>query len=260
MLALYLENIPYSEGYGHSIGLSTITRHSIKPKTAITLGSDDYNNEWGLLYSDALIDLKLAADKAAANEDWNIYLQAVSLRAFAFQIIADLYDQIPYSQSLNAEFPAPVFDNGSAVYDGLIIELDNALSKDFSSATNTLNLNDLVFGGTGSAANQSASWIDFANTMKLKLYLRQLEARPGVAEAGITSLINSGVTFLNNTDAAIALFEDADSKSFPLYETDRRQLNTGNNIRASFTLTNYLNANSDPRIASFLSQISMVPL
>ena len=68
-------------------------------------------------------------------------------------------------------------------------------------------------------------WVAFANTLKLKIFLRQQNARPQVAESGINDLLNSGADFLD-VDAAMTQFEDAPNKSNPLYESNERQLNT----------------------------------
>ena len=58
----------------------------------------------------------------------------------------------------------------------------------------------MVFGGNMN------NWMKFANTLKLKIYLRQTEGRPAVASAGVTSLL--GESFLD-VDAALTGFTDA---------------------------------------------------
>jgi hypothetical protein len=92
--------------------------------------------------------------------------------------------------------------------------------------------------------------VKFANTLKLKMYLRMVYAKPAEAEAGIKALYNSGVTFLDS-DASMAIFEDLADKSNPLYEFNFRKLNTNGNLRASRTLLTFLQANNDPRISSY---------
>lgn len=226
------------------------TSAQYKSEDSYNITSADYNNEWDLLYSDALIDLKLAENKASAAEDWNVNLQAVSASVFTFQILVDLYDKVPYFEALQSTIFNAAFDDGEAIYTDLIARLDAALDHDFSASTNSFNPNDFIFGNTSSAGGQAQSWIEFANTLKLKLYLRQLEARPDVARNGIMKLINSGASFLTE-DAAITAFEDADSKRFPLFENDRVQLNTGTNIKMSNTFVSFLTSNNDPRIVDF---------
>ena len=222
-----------------------------KSEDSYAVKSADYNNEWTLLYSDALIDLKLAKDKSEAEEDWNVHLQAEAVTAFTYQILVDLYDQIPYTEALETSNFNPRFDDGATIYTDLIARLDDATNKDFSASTNTFNPNDFLFGLESSPADQAQRWVEFTNTLKLKLYLRQLEARPAVASDGIRDMINEGTVFLSQ-DAAITAFEDAASKRFPLYENDREQLNTDNNIKVSNTLAFYLETNNDPRIADFV--------
>jgi hypothetical protein len=80
--------------------------------------------------------------------------------------------------------------------------------------------------------------------------MRQVYARPQIAEAGIKGLYAAGANFLT-TDAKLAIFTDATSKRNPLFEQDQSAaLNTNLNLRASGTLFSYLEANNDPRLAA----------
>jgi hypothetical protein len=128
----------------------------------------------------------------------------------------------------------------------MVIDLNTALGYDLANSPddNIPGSSDFIFGGTMS------KWTQFANTLLLKIYLRQTEIRPQVAQEGATNLINSGASFLTS-DAAITHYSDEDSRSNPLFETDRRQLNVGTNLRASSTLGTYLQTNSDPRLSSY---------
>jgi hypothetical protein len=94
------------------------------------------------------------------------------------------------------------------------------------------------------------NWMAFANTLKLKIYLRMINTHPDVASAGIADLYNSGATFLA-TDAAVANYTDAPGLDNPMYEMNKRQLNTPNNIRASTTFVSWLTDNSDSRIVYY---------
>lgn len=196
------------------------------------------------LYAGALNDLKAVKVKATESEDWSYYVMATALEAYAFQVLADLYDEVPFDDALLGDEGnfAPAYRNGQAIYDSLIIRLDNALAKDLDAVTVTNPGNsDLIFGG------DMDMWVQFINTLKLKIYLRQTEARPAVAESGIDALYNSGVSFLTS-HAAVVDFADQANASNPLYEQDRRQLNTENNLKASTTFVDYMTANGDPRL------------
>lgn len=206
-----------------------------------SIGTADYNAAWAAMY-DGLGDLRNVKRLAEEQENWNYYLIATTLEVQASQVIADFYDQIPYSEANNIAFLQPAFEDGSAIYDLMEADLKDALSKDLSASLGDIPQNDdFVFAG------DMDKWTAFANSQLLKIYLRQTEARPEVAQAGITALITSGAAFLND-DAAITQFENAPDRSNPLYETDRRQLNTQINIRISKTIYSYLEANGDPRL------------
>lgn len=209
-----------------------------------SIGTDDYTGGWTAMY-DALGDIRNVKKLAAEQGNWKYYLIATTLEVHASQIMADFYDQIPYSEANNVSILTPHFNTGQEVYDLMVADLQDALSRDLSTSTGDAPGNDdMIFGG------DMDNWTAYANTLLLKLYLRQTEVRPSVSQTGITNLLNSGVAFLN-TDAALTGFEDAPSKSNPLYESDRRQLNVATNLRASTTLFSYFTENADPRKALY---------
>lgn len=220
------------------------TANQYKTIDNYSIGTSDLNGVWGASY-DALLDARNIKKNAVAKGNWKYYLIASTLEAYQFQILADSYGNIPYTQALDSSILNPKYDDPSVVYDGLVSDLKFALSKDLStsSITEVPGTDDFIFSG------DMTKWRKFANTMLLKLYLRQTEVRPSVAQAGIQQLLSSGAIFLTE-DAAITQFIDEANKSNPLYESDRRQLNVGTNLRASTTLYSYLQTNSDSR-ASF---------
>ncbi|WP_379884114.1 SusD/RagB family nutrient-binding outer membrane lipoprotein [Mariniflexile soesokkakense] len=211
-----------------------------------TLGTTDgiSTTGWRNAY-DALLDVKNIKTKALAAENWNYYLIATVLESYTYQMLVDWYGDVPYTEATDASIFNPVFDDGQDVYDGLITALDDALGRNLAASIGKAPTNDdLIFGGN------MTNWVKFANTLKLKIYLRQTEARPSVAQAGITSMLNANTQFLN-VSAALKGFTDAPNISNPLYESDRRQLNTKNNLRASATMHNFLSSNSDQRLVAF---------
>ncbi len=204
------------------------------------------NGPWDLMFPSGLKNFQYVIDHAQASENWNFYLMGTVMKAYTTEVLVDLYDQIPYSEALQGSGNLnPKFDDGYSIYTDLLKSLDTALSKDFSASTNTApGVQDLVFNG------DMEKWIEFANTLKLKMYLRMVNAHADVAMAGINSLYNSGATFLT-TDAAVANFIDAPGLDNPLYEMNKRQLNTPNNLRASTTFVSWLVENNDPRITYY---------
>ncbi|HEX5170880.1 MAG TPA: SusD/RagB family nutrient-binding outer membrane lipoprotein, partial [Cyclobacteriaceae bacterium] len=201
------------------------------------------NTNFNELYSGSLEDLQYVRNESKKAGDWNLYLMGTVMQCYVFQMLADTYDQIAFDEALHgSEILHPNYRSGQQVYDSLIVRLDDALSKDFDAITVTNpGSSDFLFGGS------VTSWIQFANTLKLKIYLRQIYARPEVANPGIQGLYDNGAEFLAES-AAMTQFVDQENKSNPLYECDQRKLNTAQNIKASKTFVDFLLTNSDPRV------------
>ncbi len=204
----------------------------------------DFAGPWQEMYAGGLNDLQYVRREAARTQNWNFYLMATTIQVYGFHVFTDIFGDIPFSEALrgNEGINEPVYESSRSIYDSLINRLDVALAKDLEATTNTDAGNtDFVFGG------DMEKWVQFANTLKLKIYLRYAEVDASKAQAGIQGLYASGAQFLTD-DAMLDVFEDAASKSNPFYEQDKRQLNTTQNLKASKTLFNLLNDSGDPRL------------
>lgn len=203
--------------------------------------SGDYSYDlrgWNSLYAGALMDYEWVKGRASETENWNYYLMATVMQCYTYQVMVDVWDQIPVTDALK-KVPAK-FETGQQVYDILIQRIDEALSKDFTASTNTKPENDdLVFGGDIEA------WKAFANTLKLKIYIRQRFVRPSVTLAGIQKLYNDGVLFLDD-DAAFKDFKDESGKGNYWYESNLR--GSSGALKASNTFLKYIKSNNDPRL------------
>jgi hypothetical protein len=226
---------------------------------AYDVKSTDFNASYDILYSNGLKNYKYVTDKARASGDWTFFLMGTVMNAYTTAILVDLYDKIPYFEALQGSANLqPNFDDGLVIYKDLIAKIDSALSMDFTVNTNSVaatqgfTVSDLVFKG------DLPSWKAFANTLKLKLYLRMVNAQPALAQTGVTGIINSGVPLLT-VDASVTNFTDVLAKDNPFYEQNIRGLNTTDNIRASKTFTSWLNANSDPRAVYYFGAANPVP-
>jgi len=213
---------------------------------AYNLQSSDYTGAYSELFSGALNNYQYVLDSAKQQGDWNFYLMATVMKAYTVQVLADLYDKIPYSQALQGKANLnPTFDDGYSIYTDLIAKIDDALGKDFTAATNTApGTSDLIFGG------KMDKWKMFANTLKLKIYLRMVNAKPADAQAGIQKLYSNAAKFLDE-DAGVTQFSATPDKQNPFYGYNRQRLNTATNLRASKTFVSWLQANNDPRIVFY---------
>ena len=217
------------------------------------LRGDHYDvYQYGMLYSGVLNDMEYIRKETMRTKDWTYYLIATCIQSYTFQVLADLYDKIPFTEALKGtDNLTPKWDDGQLVYDSLIARLDFAVNKDFTikSATSPLATSsqvgneDLIFQG------DIDSWVQFANMLKLKLFLRQVYVRPNIAQAGIAELFSAN-NFLMR-DAAMTTFSNEQDKRNPIYETGVDRL--AGNIAASATLLEYLKSSADPRLNRIFS-------
>lgn len=210
---------------------------------AYNVTSSTMNSEYSKIYAGALYDFKKALQRSEAEADWNVYLIATIMDAYVYQVLADLYEKIPYFEACRADegLTKPKFDDASEIYADLIIRIDNALAKDFSAETNSdPKGNDLVFNGN------MQHWKEFANTLKLKIAIRQFHAKKDESTRIINDMFNNGASFLS-TDAAITAYKDEPGKFNPLYDSETKGLGNAN-LSASLTTLNYLQSHVDPRL------------
>lgn len=220
------------------------------------LTRNDFNGSYNELFSGALADYQLAINLAKAKSDWRYNLMATVMKAYTYQVLVDLYDKVPYTEALKGvENLQPKFDDGYTIYVGLLAEIDAALAKDYTSIalSGDQKKTDFLFGGDMSL------WTKFANTLKLKMYLRMVNAKPAEAQAGITKLYTDGANFLT-TSAGIATFDGTPDNSNPFYEYNIRRLNTTTNLRASKTFTSWLTTNNDPRVNYYFGTANPTPI
>lgn len=203
------------------------------------LTEDDFDRQFIGLYASPLYDYKYVKDKASAEGNWKFYAIAGLMQAYTFQVLADLYDKIPFSDALNGEGNLqPKYEDGPAVYEGILALIDDALSKDFAASTvKDPGATDVVFGGN------MAKWRQFANTLKLKIYLRYVNVDPNKYAAQIKALLNEN-NFLAE-DAAFTSFKDQETGYNPFYNTFVSRL--AGNVIANTTLMTWLTEHDDAR-------------
>ncbi|WP_044399737.1 SusD/RagB family nutrient-binding outer membrane lipoprotein [Lacinutrix sp. Hel_I_90] len=93
------------------------------------------------------------------------------LKSYYFQYIVDLYGNAPYSQALQGgELLTPAYDDAQAIYRALVADVNIALATLANSSEYLpVGAEDTVFQGNLNG------WIEVANTLKLRLLLRQSE-------------------------------------------------------------------------------------
>lgn len=210
-----------------------------------SVSTSDYNFAWNGMF-DALGDIRNVKKRALEEGNWKYFLIATTLEVQASQVLTDFYGDIPYKEANNSSILEPKFNTSQEVYGFMIEDLNLALSKDLSTSKGSSpGVDDFIYGGN------MTNWTKFANTLKLKIFMRQATTtKSSVASAGINDLLSKNTAFLD-TDASMTQFSDAINQSNPLYEFNVRKLNVATNLRMSTTLASYLDANADTRKSKY---------
>lgn len=215
--------------------------------------ASDPDNIWVELYSSALSDIQKLKEYSLATETNNprLYLIATVLEGYTFQIIFDAFGQAPYTEAFKGETVAnfnPRFDRGEEVYPMLVEKIDEALELYATYLENggaeelgaTSNDKDYLFEG------DMASWVAFANSVKLKLAMRNLDFDQTWAMSVILET-EAAANYLT-ADAMLDVFAAEINKENPLFAQDQN-LNTTINLVANRTLSEFWTNNGDPREA-----------
>ncbi|MBN1789878.1 MAG: SusD/RagB family nutrient-binding outer membrane lipoprotein [Bacteroidales bacterium] len=173
-----------------------------------TLSSNDNRVDGSYLsmYRDGLGDNEIIHKKAEQEENWGLYLMTSTLKAYGFQYLVDFYGNVPYDEAFKGEEGnfTPVINTGEQVYASIYELLNTALEKDLDGfAAARYRQYDVLLDA------DIDDWVDFANTMKLRIILRQYAANTAWANTELTNLLAEG-TFLTR-DVALTNFEDVDS-------------------------------------------------
>lgn len=143
------------------------------------LNSGVGNGNW----DDAYFNLKnyqTMIDLSVANPNFGNYQGiAMIMKSFGFQRIVDLYNNAPYSEALSSDHFTPAYDNGADIYDSIVQNLDNAIAVIHTTQANLTaeapGKYDVMFQGN------MTKWIQFANTLKLKILMNLTATSSGPA-------------------------------------------------------------------------------
>ena len=130
------------------------------------------NNQGGWFmtpYSGWLMDLQFIENNATAKRD--LYYKAIAkiLKSLTYQMLVDAYGDVPYSEACKGIL-APAYDDDQAIYENLIVQLDSAITIIKTSPdSNAPTTPDILFKG------DMNKWKQLANTLRLKILLRQSE-------------------------------------------------------------------------------------
>ncbi len=227
-----------------------------------TFNQGIWNNAYTNLKNYNYIEQQGAAQKQP-------YVQAMAkiMKAFHFQILVDTYGNIPYTNALQGLTVAqPTYDTGVAVYEDLFKQIDAALAlfadgEKQAAAGATINnpgANDILFKG------DIGKWRRFANTLKLRMILRQSEKadRQTFIQSALTVLKASPYGFMKAGESATINpgYTNSANQQNPLYGTYGNGVNgqpvENNNIyRAGAYAVEFLKSANDFRLYGFYNPV-----
>lgn len=205
----------------------------------------DFDRPWLNLYRGALINADLITKSTVPGLE-NVKGIAYLMKAYSFQVATDAFGDVPLSQALQPTvYPNPKFDSQQVVYDSIFMYINRALPLLNANAVSP-GAQDMIFQGD---MNQ---WVAFANTLKLRAYLRLSNIDPATAQAGIAALYATNPTFLT-VDATITYTSTGGNEN-PFYnEASSPTLGKVQNVVASSTIVDAFTRNNDPRLGKFFT-------
>lgn len=209
-----------------------------------SINSGDFDRQWINVYAGPLNDLRYIVEEGQKTDNPNYAAIGKIMQAYLFQYVTDMQGDVPFKESLlGATNLNPKFDSQQEIYDGLITLVDAGLALLDENSNTHPGADDLFYHG------DMHLWKKFANTLKLKIFLRQAYVRPAVAEAGVKALYAANAEFIDFEETAAVHFTTATFNQHPLFA----HINSVGefNILASQTALNYMLNLNDPRVDIF---------
>ncbi|MHB9020009.1 MAG: SusD/RagB family nutrient-binding outer membrane lipoprotein, partial [Minisyncoccota bacterium] len=227
----------YAEQYAQTFGTSNYVDYS-QFKMSATRSSGTYTQ----LFTRTLKNLETVRQQAEKTEEWGTYLAATTLRVFTYQVLVDAYGEVPYTQALDLNNLSPEYDDGLTVYQGILGELDDALSKASSSSIVCTNF---LFGTTS-----ADEWIKFAKALKLKLLMRMSDVKDVQSELSALVTENDFPTSDVSWDDCWA---DETGKASPYYQEEYATYfgSTQVNVVANIAYMQTMLESNDARVPKF---------
>ncbi|MGX5853593.1 SusD/RagB family nutrient-binding outer membrane lipoprotein [Dyadobacter jiangsuensis] len=208
-----------------------------------TVSIANVQNVWTNLYSQGLTDFATIIKLGEESGNTNYQAVGLILKSWSFQLLTDLYGNIPYSQALQLnETLAPKYDAQKDVYIGLLNDLKKA--TELINTSGSPISGDLVYNGNLS------KWKKFGNSLRLRIALRIADKEPETAKAVIAELAKDKSALIASNDEIAQLVYLASPNQNPV----SRDRETRDDYRVSKSIIDKLQELKDPRLAVFANK------
>lgn len=167
------------------------------------------------------------------------------LKVEAMHRVTDMYGPMPYT-SFGAGSIGSAYDTQETIYRQFFDELDNAidvLTPYALTGATTLADYDFIYGG------DVASWVRFANTLRLRLAMRVVYADQGLAQQEAEKSVANPVGVIEKAADRAELKHGRLNYFHPLLDM-AYNFNDGE-IRMNASIDSYMNGYNDPRRAKY---------
>jgi len=215
---------------------------------------------WGNLYDNLNDYASLEKQGKATGQNFFVAV-AKTMKAWDYQYLVDFYGNVPYTQaSKSVLFLNPKYDKAQAVYEDLAKQLDTAANLFKTATVSPSDVSADIY-----AKGDVKKWGKFANTLKLRILLRQSEI-PGREQyirdeiAKITAngfgYIGTGEGMFNNPG-----YLNTSGKQNPFWGVYGYAANGDKTASHTYMLAStygmdFLKNNSDPRLGKFYSTVN----
>ncbi|WP_221392893.1 SusD/RagB family nutrient-binding outer membrane lipoprotein [Dyadobacter sp. NIV53] len=215
-----------------------------------TASLTNIQNVWTNLYSQGLTDFSTIIKLGEEAGNPNYQAVGLILKSWSFQLLTDLYGDIPYTQAVKIdEYLTPKYDAQKDVYIGLLADLKKA--GDQINVSGNPIAGDLIYGGN------LAKWKKFANSLRLRIALRIADKDPATAKTVIAELAADPSQLIASNDEIAQLVYLSSPNQNPVAK-DRE---TRDDYRVSKSVIDKLIELKDPRLAVFANKtVDATPL
>jgi len=218
-------------------------------KTLCQYLPQDFNTAYQSLLSQPLPDLNYIKANTKDNSNKGYYFIAEALSIFTWQIITDVWGDMPYFETLQGAdgLLNPKQDKQQDIYADLMNRIDDLLAIDLTGSSIDEKY-DFIYNG------DLTSWYKFASALKLKLMLRLSETQQ-YNNAQTLSYIESANLLTASAKIPGSVWDDTkEGKRHPMREFQAGGANyLSTNVIACKTFFDYLKVNNDPRLSKLFS-------
>lgn len=155
----------YMQNWGGDVNNFTSANND---EYSLAIDNTFYAGIWDGLYP-AIYNMQKTIEYNSDDYD-NHKAIALIMKSFYMQYIVDLYGNAPYSDAFKGQAnTTPSYDDDKAIYRDLVTNINKAIDMFYAADANDADVtaSDVIFNGNIN------KWLRFANTLKMRLLLRQ---------------------------------------------------------------------------------------